>query len=136
MLATNLVRHWWALTVCWSLDFLRAGGRRGKTRDWIASFRQSMRCFADGTPFASREGASQADVGGMFPPSPETVSGAMRAALARCNGWDGRTRRWPRSLNTVLGDGPDGLGQLVFEGPFLLKGSHPLLPVPACVGTE
>lgn len=85
--------------------------------------------FRDGTPFAS-EGTSQADVGGMFPPTPESVAGALRAALARCNGWDGKERRWPPSLNPVLGDGPDDLGSLMFEGPFVLEDGVPLVPVP------
>ena len=57
----------------------------------------------------------------MFPPTPESVAGALRAALARCNGWDGMERRWPPSLNPVLGDGPDDLGSLMFEGPLVSK---------------
>lgn len=85
--------------------------------------------FRDGTPFAS-DGTSQADVGGMFPPSPESVVGAVRAALARYNGWNGQDRRWPADLNPVLGNGPEDLGSLSFEAPFLLQDDVPLIPVP------
>lgn len=82
--------------------------------------------FRDGTPFTS-EGTGQSDPGGMFPPSPDTVSGALRAALARSNGWDGRPNTWPKS---VLGDGADDLGRVSFEGPFVLKDGHLWVPVP------
>ena len=85
--------------------------------------------FRDGTPFAS-EGTAQVDVGGLFPPSPESIVGALRAALARYNGWDGRSRQWPVNLNAVLGNGTDDLGHLRFEGPFLLQDGVPLVPVP------
>jgi len=84
--------------------------------------------FRDGTPFAS-DSASQADVGGLFPPHPATVAGALRAALARARGWDGHGR-WPEELDEVLGNGPDDLGRLSLTGPFVTRDGEPLFPMP------
>jgi CRISPR-associated protein Cmr3 len=44
--------------------------------------------------------------------------GAIRATLARGQGWDGKNP-WKVELNTVLGNGFDDLGQLCFFGPYL-----------------
>lgn len=82
----------------------------------------------DGTPFAA-ESAPQEDVGSLFPPYPPTMVGALRAALARCNGWN-NGKRWPKRLNAVLGDGPHDLGALKFDGPIVLQDGEPLFPVP------
>ena len=84
--------------------------------------------FRDGTPFTAQN-APQEGVGSLFPPHPPTAAGALRAALALCNGWDGRGR-WPERLHEVLGDGPDRLGALAVEGPLLLRGDEPLFPAP------
>ena len=84
--------------------------------------------FRDGTPY-SADSAPQEDVASLFPPHPTTVAGALRAALARCNGWNGR-RRWPEPLESVLGDGPDDAGKIAMEGPFLLRDDRPLFPAP------
>ncbi|MEJ5237887.1 type III-B CRISPR module-associated Cmr3 family protein [Limisphaera sp. VF-2] len=88
--------------------------------------------FRDGRPYHHGE-SNQADVPSVFPPSPRTLSGALRAALARAHGWhDGH--RWPPALNPVLGDGPHHLGTLQFTGPFLIRGIGPsarsLWPMP------
>ncbi len=84
--------------------------------------------FRDGTPFD--KGASpQAGVLGVFPPYPPTVTGALRAALAVANGWDGRGR-WHRDLEAVLGDGPENLGALRITGPFVLHRGAPVFPLP------
>jgi CRISPR-associated protein Cmr3 len=84
--------------------------------------------FRDGTPFDM--GASpQAGVIGVFPPYPPTVAGAIRAALALRNGWDGRAR-WSREIEAVLGDGPENLGSLRITGPFVLRHGSPVFPVP------
>ncbi len=82
----------------------------------------------DGTPF-SVGSASQEDVGSLFPPYPPTMVGALRAAIARCKGWNGRGR-WPEHVNAVLGDGPNDLGSLKFEGPIILRAGEPLFPMP------
>ena len=84
--------------------------------------------FRDGTPY-SADSAPQEDVASLFPPHPTTVAGALRAALARGNGWNGR-HRWPAHLGLVLGDGPDDPGKVVMEGPFLLRDHQPLFRAP------
>jgi CRISPR-associated protein Cmr3 len=83
--------------------------------------------FRDGTPFDM--GASpQTGVLGVFPPYPPTVAGAIRAALALQNGWDGRAR-WSRELETVLGDGPENLGRVRVTGPIILDRGAPVFPM-------
>lgn len=84
--------------------------------------------FRDGTPFSAGS-ASQEDVGGLFPPHPASVVGALRAALACLNGWTGNGR-WPQQLHKTLGDGPDDLGKISLTGPFLLRDGEPLFPAP------
>lgn len=79
--------------------------------------------FGDGTPFSADLG--QEDVGGVFPPHPPTVLGALRAALARVAGWDG-LGRWPAHLEMLLGDG----GSMTMHGPILLRDNQPLYPAP------
>lgn len=84
--------------------------------------------FRDGTPFAA-DGSGPSDVGGLFPPHPASITGALRAALARCNGWSG-VGRWSAELNQALGPSPEDLGLLSFTGPILLREGQPLFPVP------
>ena len=85
--------------------------------------------FRDGTPFTARD-APQEDVGSIFPPNPPTVVGALRTALALRSGWSGRGR-WGEDVTAVLGDGPEDLGKIAFDGPFLLRSNEPLFPIPA-----
>jgi CRISPR-associated protein Cmr3 len=85
--------------------------------------------FRDGTPF-DMDGSSQSGVVGMFPPAPPTVAGAIRAALARRNGWDGRGRWTGGELAAILGDGPEDLGRLRVAGPFVLRDGAPVFPMP------
>lgn len=84
--------------------------------------------FRGGTPF-TMDSVPQDGVESLFPPHPETTAGALRAAIALCNGWSG-IERWPERLNEVLGNGPNDLGALAIEGPFLLRDCEPLFPVP------
>jgi len=86
--------------------------------------------FGSGAPFAA-EGV-QVDVQGVFPPYPATVVGAIRAWIARSQGWSGYGR-WPIRLNAVLGDGPEELLALRFSGPYLLRDGERLFPMPASV---
>jgi CRISPR-associated protein Cmr3 len=58
------------------------------------------------------------------------MTGAVRAALARANGWDGQLRGWPAKVTEAFGSSPDDLGKLQFMGPFLLRESHALWPMP------
>ena len=90
--------------------------------------------FRDGTPF-TLDSAPQENVDSLFPPHPPTVVGALRAALAYANGWNGAVP-WPPPIREVLGDGPD-LGVLRFCGPFVLRNEQPLFPAPRHVlGTK
>lgn len=84
--------------------------------------------FRDGRPYNKGE-SNQADAVSQFPPSPRTMSGALRAALARANGWN-KGRTWDAGLHPILGNGPDDLGMMQCEGPFLLKGGQSLFPAP------
>jgi CRISPR-associated protein Cmr3 len=84
--------------------------------------------FRDGTPF-SADSSGPGDVGGLFPPHPASITGALRAALARCNGWSG-SGRWSAELNQALGPGPEDLGLLSFTGPLVLRRGEPLFPLP------
>ena len=84
--------------------------------------------FRDGRPYNEKE-ANQADVASVFPPPARTLSGALRAALARANGWTGRGS-WPDPLNRAFGSGSEELGSLQFTGPFLILNGEALWPLP------
>ena len=84
--------------------------------------------FRGGTPF-TKGSTPQENVESLFPPSPLTVAGALRATLALGKGWNGYSR-WPGNICEVLGDGPEKLGALSLAGPFLLRDSRPLFRVP------
>lgn len=84
--------------------------------------------FRSGVPFTA-DSAPQENVKSLFPPYPPTLVGALRAALARGRGWKGRGN-WTREIRDVLGDGPNDLGQVSIDGPFLLHDGQPLFPVP------
>jgi CRISPR-associated protein Cmr3 len=77
--------------------------------------------FRDGRPY--NQGEQQADVESLFPPPAPTLIGAVRAALARGQGWRDNQGNWPDSLQEVLGSSHDDLGQLVFAGPYLARRS-------------
>lgn len=78
----------------------------------------------------SNQGEDQSDLESLFPPHPPTVVGALRAGLARRQGWNGQGA-WPNDLKPILGDGFQDLGALKFVGPFLRqKGTEMLYPVP------
>ena len=83
--------------------------------------------FRDGYPFNAGEDQGVRDT--IFPPYPPTVVGAVRAGLARANGWN-QGRSWPDSMNETLGDGFDNLGTLSFQGPFLCRKGQLLFPMP------
>jgi CRISPR-associated protein Cmr3 len=85
--------------------------------------------FRDGRPYNHGE-SNQADVRSVFPPPARTVTGALRAALASANGWDGKVRGWPQAVTDSFGNGANNLGRLQFTGPFLVLDGEPLWPVP------
>ncbi len=84
--------------------------------------------FRDGRP--SNLGEDQSDLESLFPPHASTVVGAIRAALAREQGWKEYNKSWDDSLKSVLGDGFENLGKLSFCGPFLMKENELLFPAP------
>lgn len=87
--------------------------------------------FRDGRPGSPWSGASM-DLECHFPPPASTVIGAIRAALARGQGWKGKGA-WDPSLNSTLGDGPNDLGKLIFTGPFLRRGVELVFAMPTHV---
>lgn len=82
--------------------------------------------FRDGRPFNLGE-TGQMEVEAHFPPAPTTVVGAMRAALARGQGW--QSGDWPAEIKQTLGDGSD-LAGLHFQGPYVMRDARPLFPAP------
>jgi CRISPR-associated protein Cmr3 len=77
--------------------------------------------FRDGRPY-NQDDAGLAYARSLFPPYPSTLSGALRAALALGQGWDGRSSWSSRDLLSVLGDGPQMTdGTLWFDAPVLLR---------------
>lgn len=84
--------------------------------------------FRDGSPFGIGE-TGQMEVRGVFPPSPTTVAGSLRAAFARQLGWNGDSRSWDASMIERLGEG-DNLAPLRFSGLYLARDGEPLFPAP------
>lgn len=84
--------------------------------------------FRDGSPYNRQE--LQSNICTIFPPSPTTLIGAIRAAWARSMKWrDGE--RWDKNIQSRLGSGfnlPEGVS---FDGPYLFRNSEPLFPAPA-----
>jgi len=107
------------------------------TMQWLELAPVDTWFFRDGRPYNQGE-ANQTGVASDFPPPPPTLVGALRAALARANGWNGRGS-WPEDLKPLLGDGPKDLGALSFCGPLLAGppqpggAPEPLFPAPACL---
>lgn len=83
--------------------------------------------FRDGRPMEIEQGV-HAVIESTFPPSAQTVVGAMRAAISRANGWSGRGN-WSDELRKVLGTYED-LGDLSFIGPHILCGRSLCHPMP------
>lgn len=77
--------------------------------------------FRDGRPYNHGE-SNQTDVESRFPPPARTLTGALRAALARASGWNGQPGGWPKDVTEAFGHGPNDLGTLQFNGPFLVRG--------------
>jgi len=101
----------------------------------------------DGTPFNQND-TGQARAHSVFPPSPDTLYGAARVALARSFGWSGEGD-WGKPVNYPSSKDPEGCARTClaalgswnkgsaaqFCGPFLVKRGHdgawaPLFPAP------
>ncbi len=89
--------------------------------------------FRDGSPFNREE--LQANVKTVFPPSPTTLAGAIRAAWARAMGWDGNGRggNWTKCCKDRLGAGCNLPEKITFNGPYLFRNNDPVFPIPAHV---
>ncbi len=99
---------------------------------WLALEPGDAWFFRDGRPYHAGE-ANQANVRSEFPPNARTLMGALRAALARANRWDGWSN-WnvtKPELTPAIGDGPEDFGDLRLRGPWLSHGGELLLPAPA-----
>lgn len=83
--------------------------------------------FGSGVPFSADD--AQEDISGVFPPYPPTMVGAMRAWLARSQGWPGHGP-WASELHLVLGADPNDLGTLDFSGSFLMRDGAPVFRAP------
>jgi len=81
--------------------------------------------FRDGSPYNMDE--TQNDVKSIFPPTPYTMAGALRASIARDMGWV--SGDWTEDIKDKLGDGKN-LGKLNFFGPYILKDDEPIFMVP------
>ena len=81
--------------------------------------------FRDGRPY--NMGETQNDVKSMFPPTPYTMVGALRAAMARKMHWT--EGPWDQAIISKLGNGED-LGPLCFSGPFVQANGKLVFPVP------
>lgn len=79
--------------------------------------------FRDGSPYQKEE-TNQSGTASMFPPSPPTLVGAIRAACARALGWKDGDWSKNEEIRTQLGNGED-LGKLHFRGPFLVRCKSP-----------
>ncbi len=82
--------------------------------------------FRDGRPF--NQGESQF-APSLFPPSPQTLVGALRAHWAGKLGWSGR-RDWEANVIAKLGSG-NNLNGMRFKGPLLLRDGEAVFPAPA-----
>lgn len=79
--------------------------------------------FRDGSPYQQGE-TNQSGTASMFPPSPPTLVGAIRAACARALGWKSGNWCENKEICEQLGNGED-LGKLNFRGPFLIRCKSP-----------
>ncbi len=100
--------------------------------------------FRDGRPF-NQDDEGQAQAASQFPPSPDTLMGAVRVAIAEVFGWFGgdwnkKTARFAtgeataqsKQLSELIGDRRSSAGKLKISGPFLFdtKLKSVLLPAP------
>lgn len=87
--------------------------------------------FRDGSPYNRNE--LQANVTTVFPPSPTSLAGAVRAAWARVLGWDGQGYggNWDSCCKEKLGAGYKLPPSIRFNGPYLFYQNQPVFPAPA-----
>lgn len=82
--------------------------------------------FREGNPFHAGEGGFGTGVSGRFPPSINTLQGAIRTTLAYGQGWRPEKQDcWPVELGTEK-----DLGRLKLAGPYLQWNNEVLFPAP------
>lgn len=80
--------------------------------------------FRSGQPFNAGEGG-YSGVRSIFPPTINTLQGAIRTALAAAKGWSPASGQLPSELGTS-----EDLGVLSFRGPYLLFDDEPYYQMP------
>lgn len=85
--------------------------------------------FRGAKPFNLGEGGF---LGSQFPPTAQTMSGVIRAAIAETEGVDWQKFRQGQQpeIAQLIGDSSEDAGSLQFSGPYLFKGGTRLYPVP------
>ncbi len=83
--------------------------------------------FKESRPMESIGGSQ---LGSVFPPPARTIIGAVRTSIGEALRVDWREySSGPHPLREVMG-GPDSLGPLQFKGPYLIKDTERLFPMP------
>lgn len=83
--------------------------------------------FKESRPMESIGGSQ---LGSVFPPPARTIIGAVRTSIGEALRVDWREySNGPHPLHNVIG-GPDSLGPLHFKGPYLIKDTERLFPIP------
>ncbi|HEY8343747.1 MAG TPA: type III-B CRISPR module-associated Cmr3 family protein [Bacillota bacterium] len=80
--------------------------------------------FRSGQPFNAGEGG-YSGVRSIFPPTINTLQGAIRTALAAAKGWSPGKGQFPSELGT-----PEDPGVLSFRGPYLICDGEPYYQMP------
>jgi CRISPR-associated protein Cmr3 len=86
--------------------------------------------FRDGRPFNQGEGGN-IEANSSFPPLPQTMVGALKAALAYSQGWQGGRTRFSDALDVALNH-----IDLRFFGPYVVFNNEVLFPAPASLLLE
>jgi CRISPR-associated protein Cmr3 len=82
--------------------------------------------FRDGRPFNSGEGGNL-DATSVFPPSPRTVAGSLKATIASGQGWLGGDTPFSPELHETLNH------KVYFRGPFITYKGKPLFATPSAL---
>lgn len=90
------------------------------SREWLFIQANDVLMFRDSKPFAAGQNFRARSI---FPPTPRTMQGVIRSHYLEIHGvdWHAYARREvdPRILDAI--GGPDGLGALTLEGPFVAQ---------------
>lgn len=87
-------------------------------------------CFFRGAkPFNAGEGGF---LDSQFPPTTQTMTGVIRAAIADCHGVDWATlhKGEQKNIADIIGSHAEDAGKLRFQGPYILNHGQRLFPLP------